>query len=275
MTTSEPESASNLRKLGDASTTRQLPKVQRLRPVPAPGGSGQGTGPEEVLRPNQIRHVSVLFQYWLRIVVVALAIAVATVGVASTFPPSYTATTSLVVRFPSASGNQMDAASAANTVASQVAVLVNSSPVLTAVAKSLNIPLKGLRSRVGGVENGLTNIINVTAAGASAEDAGQLAAATAVALRNYANNAYVLKATGGRLPSTIEPNELKSILATLPSFNVLDANPIGSSSQLPLTTVGALGFIVGFFLAWEALYVFINGRKAYEADREKNKLGNG
>ena len=275
MTTSEPESTSNLRKLGDASTTRQLPKVQRLRPAPAQGGSGQILSPEVGFRTNQVRHVSVLFQYWLRIILAAVVVAIATVGIASTFPPSYSATSSLAVRFPSAAGNQMDAASAANTVASQIAVLTNSAPVLLEVATKLNISPAGLHSRVSGVENGLTNIVNVTATGANSEDAAQLAVATAIALRNYANNAYVMKATDGRPPASLKPSEFRDILATLPSFNVIDSNPVGKSSQLSLMTVGALGLIIGFFLAWEALYVFLNGKRAYQADREKNELGNG
>ena len=271
MTTSEPDYSSNIRKLGDSATTRQLPKVQRLLQSPAAGGTGQGVAVTGELHVSQIRHVSVLFDHWIKILAAAALIALATMGVAATFAPTYSASTSISVRFPSQAGNQMDAAAAANTVASQIAVLANSAPVVLATAKALNIAPGGLGSQISAVESGATNLIAVTATGADRAAAAKTVVEAATALRNFASNSYILKATGGVAPSKMNPTKMKEILATLPSFTLLDSNPVGGSSQLSLTTVGFLGFVVGFFLAWEALYVFLNGKRSYEAEKRSTR----
>ena len=50
----------------------------------------------------------------------------------------------------------------------------------------------------------------------------------------------------------------------------------GLSRAMATTVVtGVLALVIGFFVAWEALYLFLNGKRAYEADNHPGQTVDG
>ncbi|GEM_PF-3631860 len=270
-------------------------------------------------------HASVLFRYWIGLVVAAVVIAVVTTVVAAVLPASYSATSSIAVTFPSSVGSQLDTSNGANAVASQVAGLANSAPVIASAANTLGISTDGLSGRVAGVQAGTSNLVNITATGTSATSAAQLAAADAQALKGYVVATYAKQAAVGSARLQATPSQVlakgqiaqaqaaiaadeaiikagpasspavanaltdltsqrqllgtlivndhstqqvDNLLLGLPSVNIVNGNPAGGSSTLSAIAVGLIALIVGFFVAWEVLYLFLNGKRAYEADNQ-------
>ena len=68
---------------------------------------------------------------------------------------------------------------------------------------------------------------------------------------------------------------VNNLVLGIPSIVLVNGNPSGASSALSPIIVGVLALVIGFFVAWEALYLFLNGKRAYEADNHPGQSVDG
>ena len=124
---------------------------------------------------------------WYGVILIgAVVVALATYVIAGQVPAEYRSSASLVVQVSGT--NPDEAATAANTVASQFAQDVTGEAVIAAAARKLNTSdAKGLSSNVSGGTVAAQNVVQIVATGSSPEQAQRRATAVSAGLTRYAH----------------------------------------------------------------------------------------
>jgi capsular polysaccharide biosynthesis protein len=148
------------------------------------GASPAGVPPAPV--PQSPQKTSIPLMWGIVVLVGAVLIAVVTYVIAGQFPAEYKSSTSLVVQVSGANPNE--AATAANTVASQFAQDLTGEAVIAQASRRLSAAdAKGLSGAVSGGTVAAQNVVQIIASGSSPGQAQRRAAAVSVGLTKYAH----------------------------------------------------------------------------------------
>lgn len=141
---------------------------------------------------------------------VALAAGVLVLGLSALMPSTYRSSATVAVQSSySSRGGALDAVTASNDLAAQLAPVASSAPVVDAAARALRLDAEALTGRIGASAFPDQNVITISVESGTASGAEAAAAAVAAALVTQVDEqaaaslaAYDAQVTGGLAPLT-------------------------------------------------------------------------